>query len=482
MRIISYRGPKSAGGVSNALEQLFKYCSDVTEWSYVSDSSLELTDKLGNTGSRFQLGQELLQGHYRYCNEFLWPILHDLPQYARYEENDRRYYLTFNYAASLTIPTDTSERFFVNDYQFGALPGFLNRQQESFLFWHIPWPAHVDEAYVEPIRELASGMLRTKAIGFHTSEYLSNFRNFIKRFCSNVQFERRATYVSTTDPVSRIAHATRLFVAPIGTNTSYWNEISRGEGYDYCLPYPELPYVLSVDRIDYTKGVKDRFEAINRFFELYPQWIGKIFFVQIGTRSRTGLSAFDQYWFECSNLASQINERFRTENWQPLIWIEQPLDSQTLAKVYSNAAVMLVTPWRDGLNLTAKEFIASRDLISSPGVLALSPGAGVWHEIGEHTVSGSPCDTDELARTIMTCLLMDDSEKEMRMKAMMNLVRRNDLDNWWQGLANSFNDSRTWMNKSADRIASNEAKPEAEAAVPMKFAQTFARPYNAVIR
>lgn len=445
VRIISYRGPKSAGGVSNALEQVFKFRSEVTEWSYVSNLSLELSNKDGNTQSQFKLGQELLQGHYRYCNEFLWPILHDLSQYAHYDENDRRYYQTLNYAASLTIPADSSERYFVNDYQFGVLPSFLSGNQKSFLFWHIPWPARIHSTHVDPIRELASGMLRTNAIGFHTREYLFNFLDFIKRFCSNRQFDRRDTYVTSFDPVLRTAHRTKLFVAPIGTNNSYWNEMSLREDNQYCLPYPELPYVLSVDRIDYTKGVKDRFHAINRFFELYPQWQGKIFFVQIGTRSRMGLSVFDQYWHECSELANQINERWRCKNWQPLVWIEQPLESQTLAKIYSNASVMLVTPWRDGLNLTAKEFIASRNLEKNPGVLALSPGAGVWHEIGENTISVSPSDPDEMAKTLMNCLIMDNCEKQSRMKALIRSVNQNDLNTWWQVLSNAFNHSQTVM-------------------------------------
>jgi trehalose 6-phosphate synthase/phosphatase len=340
------------------------------------------------------------------------------------------------------LSTQTLQSSFVNDYQFAVLPSFLGRDQETIMFWHIPWPTNVNPVHVEALRDIASGMLQAKLVGFHTQEYLFNFLEFVERYCPSFNAHRDSKTVTHLDSMAQRLHVTRLIATPLGSNFGYWNRLSHStESSELVFPYRTLPYVLSVDRIDYTKGVSDRLIAIDHFFRMFPQWLQKVHFVQVGARSRVGLTEFDRYFETCSLVADRLNRRWRKDNWQPLLWIDQPVAPVTLAKVYAGAAAMLINPWRDGLNLTAKEFVASRDVERNPGVLALSNGAGVWKEIGEHTVSVCPSDPIGIAVSTLKCLEMDKTEKQLRMLALKNSLQQNDLDNWCHRFFGAYNTS-----------------------------------------
>jgi trehalose-6-phosphate synthase len=152
-------------------------------------------------------------------------------------------------------------------------------------------------------------------------------------------------------------------------------------------------------------------------------------FAQICGKTRTGLQSFDSYWDDCQRLYKQLCDKHSSDGWSPLLWIESSFTSAELAKIYRSAEAMLVNAVRDGLNLTAKEFVACQD--QHAGVLALSKGTGAYYELGSHTVNVEPGNTEQIAESIHSALMMGSHERAWRMAMLKDKVRSNSLSGWW---------------------------------------------------
>lgn len=429
MRMLSYRGPSAPGGVSNALTQIFSRKGDRVQWWYFDDC--ELLKRSSEQQVRVSSITETLKvNHYQYCNNFLWPVLHDLPQFAHYDEMERQSYRGLNAAVAARLREDQIEDdgLFVNDYQFALVPHLMNDGGESLAFWHIPWPEHVYEEHIAALAEVAVGLVSASTVGFHTQEYVDNFLEFVRLNLTQYEVDEKNATVLYKFGRNSSSHKTKCVVAPLGLDTPAWKDLAKRKKKESASTY-QCPYVLSIDRCDYTKGIAERLEAIVLFFEHHPQWRTKVFFLQLGTRSRQGLPEFDRYWQRCRQRAEAINSRWSTEDWQPLVWLEDPMFGEELATLYSEAEVMLVSPVRDGLNLTAKEFAACQR--ARPGVLALSRQAGVWHELKEGCVAIDPANSLDFAHTIARCLQMSETEKYRRNHILKKKLERNTLNSWW---------------------------------------------------
>lgn len=441
MNIVSYRGPSSPGGVSGTMSRIFdRFSAPGPRWWYVSRSALLSRQRTEHTPYYVcHIPQRIVEGHYRYCNEFLWPVLHDLPQFCTYSSEDKKLYEQFNLSAGCNILQSLSlhkeKTCFVNDYQFALLPGLLSgRNAHATIFWHIPWPKSVDDIHVEALTEIATGLLGASRIGFHTNEYAFNFLSFVEMNFPHllVDFEGKLVF-DKTEIGSKTKLISEIVVQPLGIDVQFWRQTAQSTS---ATPEQanlagviDRPFVLSVDRADYTKGVMQRIFAIDRYFEKNPTKIGDVTFLQICQPSRTGLAAFKKYWEECQALARQVNSRWAFDGWQPVVWIEEQVDSAALAWFYKKAAALLITPLRDGLNLTVKEFIACTD--KDPGVLLLSPGAGVWHEVQEHALPVEPLQADQMAYQISQALQMSADERSLRSKRLKKCLETNTLASWY---------------------------------------------------
>jgi len=412
MQIVSYRGPTQPGGVSNALTQIDYLQNQQSNWFYIVDHELWIKNK-DQKRPIYAFDKIIQKNHYYYCNNFLWPIMHDMPELARYSLVERLHYKVFNSSLALNLNRPDhlgKEAYFVNDYQLALLPKFLNANQNKYIFWHIPWPKDVWPQHADAIGEIAEALLSADAIGFHTEEYKDNFENFVRQYL----------------PFAQVS--SKLIVSPLGIDNRFWQENATENP---LLPATNgVPYVLSVDRVDYTKGVRERLLAINHFFKTNPEWQEKVVFVQQCARSRPGLSEFDKYWHECRSIYQSVNSIYSKDAWKPILWTDKPTSPPELASSYANASIMLVNPLKDGLNLTAKEFVASQQ--SNPGVLTLSNGAGVWSELGNHCLSVRPKDLHSFAHKILYGLNMSIQEKKRRQRSLRNCVAANSLSMWWQ--------------------------------------------------
>ncbi|MBX9721563.1 MAG: trehalose-6-phosphate synthase, partial [Candidatus Obscuribacterales bacterium] len=399
MDVVSYRGPGVAGGVSSGLGNMWRSQSDSSSlWWYMNKNTFEfLSTKSERSTFIAMLPESLIEGHYKFCNEFIWPLMHDLPEFASYNADNHEQYLTFNRIISEHIDVEASlaSEFFIQDYQLALIPKWMSMyNRRTVIYWHIPFPKNVPSEFVKPVFEIVEGMLGAAAIGFHTDEYARNFMSFVdahlsgyktdkqnlkvvSRVKQGANSQRKSAAVSHFSyamrrPIQMLAResaTTELHVHPLGIDLASWSNLGREsqniEVSEDLRTLADSKFILSVDRVDYTKSVLDRIQIIDKFFETHPNLVGEITFAQVCGRSRTGLQAFDKYFDECDALTEQVNNRWSTSEWKPINWIKQSLSPAELAYLYTHAQAMLVNPVRDGLNLTAKEFIACQD--SYPG-------------------------------------------------------------------------------------------------------------------
>jgi trehalose 6-phosphate synthase/phosphatase len=465
MDVISYRGPGAPGGVSSGLGSAWRQGPDPSaHWWFINDHSLSVLEKNSNGNPEFvmQFDERVIAGHYRYCNEFLWPLMHDLPEYASYSAEDRALYRKFNlmFAQFVLFDRTISSRYFVQDYQLALIP-HLMRGAPTIVFWHIPWPKNVPADFVEPMAEIARGLLSAQVIGFHTDEYVNNFMSFVRDNLDGYVLDESRSIIAKTgaanisslieaaatqlqrpyvlrpqiQTVAVQTQATKLVTKPLGIDIAKWQQAALSTSpAEVVAKLPRgiwrKPLVLSVDRLDYTKAVFDRLRIIDQFFEQRPEMQGNISFMQVSGRSRKGLAAFDQYWDICQSMYHHVNERWSTHDWQPVHWMQESLNAQELSALYSMSDAMLVNPVRDGLNLTAKEFVACQG--DAAGVLLLSPGAGAWHEIGEHALPAHPRDSEQCIASISKALAMEPRERRSLNIQARHKLHQASLAKWWR--------------------------------------------------
>jgi trehalose 6-phosphate synthase len=407
-----------------------------------------------------------VKGHYQFCNNFIWPIMHDLPVHSSFSDEEFQHYKHFNqvFGQFIAYEQRKSKRYFVNDYQLALLPGHLSMEGGRVsIFWHIPWPKNIPTEHAATMKEIVRGLLNSRTIGFHTQEYADNFMATVRELLPQMRINKEDMRVEgsqysnnnnrrnieqvfglssfITRPL-KLSHdqpattGTQIVVAPLGIDHEQWATMASADADERVsallssLQGQQL--ILSVDRADYTKAILDRMKIVDRFLSEHPAWQKRIAFVQICGRSRAGLQAFDKYWKQCHQLASAVNEKWRTADWQPINWIEDPLPAKSLSVLYKEANTMLVNPVRDGLNLTAKEFVACQH--ENPGVLCLSPGAGAWHELGHQALAADPLAQHATVDSIARSLAMTPVEKKWRNQQLKRSLHNNPLQNWWRSL------------------------------------------------
>lgn len=440
MRILSYRGPSAPGGVSNSLMQIFDEHESVSEWWFVRDHQLFSKRQLQENSS-YSLGERLVSERYAYCNNFLWPVLHDMPHLAKFSETEQKAYQAFNAIVSFRLRVAQKilrDDCFVNDYQFALIPELVKKAMNSFVFWHIPWPKLVLPEHAAALCEIASGLLSANVIGFHIQEYADNFIDFIAKNLPHLEV-RRDVYGISIKEGSSGRRLISLVCSPLGIDSFHWNRLAKRD-LSSPLLNSNLPFFLSVDRCDYTKGIFERLTAIDEFFNSRPEWKGKIEFLQIGARSRPGLEGFDQYWSLCQKRFHSVNASHATAQWQPVRWVDSTQSIAELSVLYSRSQSMIVSPIRDGLNLTAKEYVASQH--RQPGLLLLSAGAGAHKEIGRHSIDIDPNDPKMFANAIASSLEMGETERYRRIHLLKSAVMRNSLSSWWQSFLHICEDSK----------------------------------------
>jgi len=332
------------------------------------------------------------------------------------------------------------------DYHFALLPRMVKDARPDArvaIFWHIPWPNAEVFGICPWQRELIDGLLGADLIGFHTQSHCNNFLSTVDRAVEALtEWDRFA--------VNRQGHVTRVRPYPISVafpeQPRTINE-SRNAGEERAALCAELGIEASllgvgVDRVDYTKGIIERFRGIERFLELNPGYQRRFTFVQVGAPSRMDIERYRQFLDEVSAEADRINARFQTGQtgrWKPIVFLRKHHTHEEIDRYYRAASVCLVTSLHDGMNLVAKEFIAARD--DERGVLILSTFAGASLELGDALLI-NPYDVQQLAEAVHRALDMPEEQQASRMHHMRLHVREHNIYRWAANLLSDLTEIR----------------------------------------
>jgi trehalose 6-phosphate synthase len=416
-------------------------------------------DRPSYTLRRIWLSAEEEKGYYEgFANEGIWPlchIAHTRPvfrpeDWVAYQEVNRR----FADAAIEEMEGTESPIVLVQDYHFALLPRMIKEARPDArvaIFWHIPWPNPEVFGICPWQRELIDGLLGADLVGFHIQSHCNNFLSTVDRAVEALtEWDRFA--------VNRQGHLTRVRPYPISVapqENGHSLQPPRSMSEECAALCNELGISatllgVGVDRVDYTKGILERFRAIELFFELYPSYQRRLAFVQIGAPSRVNIERYQTLLADVSAEADRINARFQAGRWKPILFLKRHHSHQEIARFYRAASLCLVTSLHDGMNLVAKEFVASRD--DSQGVLILSTFAGAALELTDALLV-NPYDVQQLAGAIHRGLNMTFEEQTTRMQRMRDSVREHNVYRWAASLLADLTEIRI---DTPERMESNE--------------------------
>ena len=368
--------------------------------------------------------------YYGMCNRGLWPLMHLMANNCHFEPQNWSYYERVNdafaeLAANEAAPGDV---IWVQDFHLALVPKLLRARRPDLpigLFWHVPFPPQPIFRILPWRKELLDGMLGCDLIGFHIPSYARYFLNCCEGI-GGYEVDRARSEV--------IQGGRRIKVGafPLGIPADYFSEVAaservqeRAQRIRRALRTPIV--VLGVDRLDYTKGILERLLGFERFLELNPSYRRQVTLVQIAVPSRTKVADYIRLKRELDEAVGHLIGRFSSEGWVPVRYLYTQFGAEELIAYYEAADVALLTPLRDGMNLVAKEYVASR--IQDDGVLILSEFAGAAEELTEALLV-NPYNIDEIAARIKQALEMSAAEKSARMRSLRATVNRNNLEHW----------------------------------------------------
>jgi trehalose-6-phosphate synthase len=447
-----------ASGLVTALEPVLQACGGTWIANGSGNADREVVDENDRlrvppdeptyTLRRVWLSAEEESGYYEgFSNEGLWPLCHIAHTRPLFRPVDWMHYQRINQrfadAALKEMENEKSPVLLVQDYHFALLPRMVKDARPDVriaMFWHIPWPNAEAFGICPWQRELVDGLLGADLLGFHIQTHCNNFLQTVDHAVEALTDWDRFE-------VSRRGHVARVRPYPISVdfpNQDSGAQVIPISGEGRAALFSELGVEASllgvgVDRLDYTKGIIERFRGIERFLELYPTYQRRFCFVEIGAPSRTHIPRYQQFVDEVTAEAERINARFQAGHWKPIVLLKRHHSHKEIERYFRAASVCLVTSLHDGMNLVAKEFIAARN--DGHGALILSTFTGAAQELSD-ALFINPYDVDQLANAIRQSLEMSEDEQQERMTRMRKTVYENNVYRWAANLLSDLADIR----------------------------------------
>ena len=441
------------GGLVSALDPIMRRTSGTwVAWGSGS-ADRETADEVGRLGvppfepaytlRRVWLDESDIAGYYLgFANSVLWPLCHLLIQHFEFHREHWECYQTINtrFAAAVyeeSLRANGTPQVWVQDYHFALVPAELRRLAPDIFihhFWHIPFPPP-DILRLLPTgvpERLLRGLLGNDLIEFHTERYTHNFLNCVREFLPDVQVR------GETRRVLIDGRSVALGAFPISIDVDAFERLALTEESDARASALRQRYArggralgVSVDRLDYTKGIPERLRALDRLWNDSPELRGRFTMIIVATPSRTELVPYQT--FEADVLASvrEINERYGTHEWEPIVLVHEDVHAELLAAIYRAADLCLVSSLQDGMNLVAKEFVAAQ--VDEHGVLVLSRFTGAAEEI-EAAVLINPFNVGGFADGIRAAVEMPVDERRRRMRAMRSQLHRSTIFDWLESI------------------------------------------------
>jgi trehalose 6-phosphate synthase len=435
---------RPASGLTTALDPVMRACGGVWVGHGSGDADAVTADPFGRvrvppdrpayTLRRVWLSKpEELGYYYGFANDSLWPLCHNAYARPSFRPEDWEQYVRVNRKfadAVLDEAGDGPALVFVQDYHFALLPRMLKQARPDLTvahFWHIPWP-NPEVFRVCPWQaEILDGLLGNDLMSFHIQHHCNNFLATVDRVLEcTIDAERFAVrrHGRTT-----LVHPHPIGIDPDAVGAELAGADMRAEERRFRRRHDlgNRMLLVGVDRVDYTKGIPERFAAVDRLLTTHPTWRGKFTFVQAGTPSRTHLTSYRVLNEELRVTADEINRRHGDPSWRPIVFLNEHLPPHELAVLYRVAAGCVVSSLHDGMNLVAKEFVATRT--DERGVLVLSRFTGAARELTD-AVLVNPFSRDELAEGMRQALLMRPEEQAARMRRMRAQVCESNVYRW----------------------------------------------------
>lgn len=401
------------------------------------------------------LSQEQIQDYYEgYSNSTLWPLCHCFFSYVTCNEKYWKAYREVNelFCEETLKIMEPEDSLWIHDYHLMLLPGMIRERMPRAAigyFHHIPFPTYEMFRYLPQRAELLRGLLGADLVGFHTHDYV---RHFISALYRVLNLECRLDEVQLGDRVARID------AFPMGINYDLYREAvtmpgSRSLTHDLQRIAGTNKIILSVDRLDYSKGILLRLEGFASFLENNPEYRGKVRMIMVVVPSRDSVDKYADLKTHVDRAVGAINGRYAAVGWIPVHYFYRSFSLPELAAMYNIADIALVTPLRDGMNLVAKEYLAAKR--ERPGVLILSEMAGAAVELSDALVI-NPMDARQIEQAILTALTMPEEEQLAALRKMQKIVSRHTVKRW----ANDYFKELETVKQRNDELAAKDLERE----------------------
>ncbi|MDP3883049.1 MAG: trehalose-6-phosphate synthase [Candidatus Staskawiczbacteria bacterium] len=437
--------PVSVGGMVTAIEPIMEACGGMWMAQAMGNADKETADAEGKlqipaddpkyTLKRIWLTEKEQKGFYNgFSNEALWPLCHTVHNRPIFRKEDWQEYRRVNgkFAQSLLaeIRDIDTPLILVQDFHLALLPEMIKKSRpdaQVALFWHIPWPSPETFNICPWKNEILEGMLGADVLGFHTQQYCNNFMETVAKYIESMVDEEQFS-------IMHDGHLTSI--KPFSISIAFTNGNNKKEDQKEEIGQKLLEkfgistkYIgLGADRLDYTKGILERFKAVEYFLDHHPNYKKQFTFLQIAPPSREGVEKYREFNKQVTEEAGRINLKFSVGDWKPIVLIKEHLSHDDLYPLYRKAGFCLVTPLHDGMNLVSKEFVAARS--DESGVLILSQFAGASKDLKGGAIIVNPYSAEEMSAAIYEALNMPATEKRRRMKKMRESVKNYNVYRW----------------------------------------------------
>lgn len=372
--------------------------------------------------------------YYGYSNKSIWPLCHMAYTRPSFDEIDWAYYKIVNQKFADTILDIVKNKkafVWIQDYHLMLLSKLLKEKNKDLLtahFLHIPWPNPEAFRICPQKIEILEGLLANDLLGFHIRYHCDNFTQTVRR-----ELEARIDREKTS--ITYGGHETLIRAFPISVDFEETSKLSDSKEVKATMAKlrEELGVVdgtfvmVGLDRIDYTKGLIEKIQGIDRFFEKFPQYKGKVVFIQKGGLSRMHIPEYKVLNDRINNLVEEVNWKHSTEKWSPIVFVRRHMSRKEIIALYKIANACLVSPLHDGMNLVCKEFIAAKNDLN--GILLLSQFTGAARELGS-AMFVNPYDRENFAKVIKKAIELSGERKEKRMKRLRAVVKENNIYKW----------------------------------------------------
>lgn len=443
----------SVGGLATGMSSVKKFFE--SKWIGWSGINLEDVDnsKLHNIKSELEkincipvyLSENDIENYYHgFSNRTIWPLYHYFTQYTEYEKTTWESYVNVNriFADEVLKNLENVDILWIHDYHLQLLPQMIREKRPDLpigYFLHIPFPSFEVFRGLPWRKEIVEGLLGADLIGFHTYDYERHFISSVKRLLgydsniNQIELEKRTV---TIDTFPMGIDYKKYYDAAISFRQKSKSEKTKMElDIDKYIEKNDVANILSIDRLDYTKGIGNRLKAFEYFLNKYPQFTEKVTLFMLSVPSREDVAHYQLMKSEVDELVGKINGKYSTISWTPVHYFYRSLEFDSLVALYCSCNIALITPIRDGMNLVAKEFIATRT--DHKGVIILSELAGAAKELNEGLII-NPNNFEEIADAIKDAILMSEDEQTERISVMQKRIQTYNIERWTNDFINSL--------------------------------------------